>query len=190
LIDKALRDFDLVESVRSVLVFSVVFEHKISTPHSSVGGLCCDHDHTLVCLLYDVLAQPRRFFNNWQQRSRNCLLPASVSPLITNKRGARVWSLLGWVCAPRGGAHEETRDQTARSSTCQGEGAATVLAVKHTEPVLRAMRSMFQHRIQNDQRLPHTSGQHHLCGVAQLGPAIRILRRRSRVQHSLVWRQY
>jgi hypothetical protein len=48
LIDKALRDFDLVESVRSVLVFSVVFEHKISTTHRSVGGSCCDHDHTLV----------------------------------------------------------------------------------------------------------------------------------------------
>ncbi len=44
---------------------------------------------------------------------------------------------------------------------------------------------MFQHGIQNDQQLPHTSGQHHLCGVAQLGPATRILRRRSRVQHSL-----
>jgi len=92
-------------------------------------------------LLYDVLAQRRRFFNNRQQRSRNCPLPASVSPLITNKRGARVWSLLGWVCEPGGGAHEETRDQTAQSSPCQGEGAATVLAVKHTEPVLRAMGS-------------------------------------------------
>jgi hypothetical protein len=44
---------------------------------------------------------------------------------------------------------------------------------------------MFQHGIQHDQQLPHTSGQHHLCGVAQLGPATRILRRRSRVQHSL-----
>ena len=89
-----------------------------------------------------MLAQPRRFFNNWQQRSRNCPLPASVSPLITNKCGARVWSLLGWVYAPRGGAHEETRDQTAQSSPWQlGEGAATVLAVKQTEPVLPAMGS-------------------------------------------------